>query len=54
VPAYLEASSPRARDLYLRHGYTLRPDAPFRLPGGPPLWGMWREPAGTASGEGRL
>jgi GNAT superfamily N-acetyltransferase len=55
APAYLEASSPRARDLYLRHGYTLRPDAPFRLPGGPPLWPMWREPAParTASGEGR-
>jgi hypothetical protein len=45
VPAYLEASSPRARDLYLRHGYTLRPDAPFCLPGGgPPLWPMWRKP----------
>jgi GNAT superfamily N-acetyltransferase len=44
VPAYLEASSPRARDLYQRHGYTLRPDAPFCLPGGPPLWPMWREP----------
>jgi GNAT superfamily N-acetyltransferase len=46
VPAYLEASSPRARDLYLRHGYTLRPGGPFRLPeGGPPMWPMWREPA---------
>jgi GNAT superfamily N-acetyltransferase len=53
VPGYLEASSPRARDLYSRHGYTLRPGAPFRLPGGPPLWPMWRESAGTASGEGR-
>jgi GNAT superfamily N-acetyltransferase len=54
-PAYPEASSPRARDLYLRHGYTLRPDAPFRLPGGPPFWPMWREPAPAriASGEGR-
>jgi len=46
VPAYLEASSPRARDLYQRHGYTLRPGAPFCLPGGgPPMWPMWREPA---------
>jgi GNAT superfamily N-acetyltransferase len=44
MPAYLEASSPRARDLYQRHGYTLCPDAPFCLPGGPPLWPMWREP----------
>jgi GNAT superfamily N-acetyltransferase len=53
VPAYLEASSPRARDLYQRHGYTLRPGAPFRLPNGPPLWQMWREPARTISPEGR-
>lgn len=53
VAAYLEASSPRARDLYSRHGYTLLPGAPFRLPGGPPLWPMWRESADTASGEGR-
>ncbi len=53
VAAYLEASSPRACDLYSRHGYTLRPGAPFRLPGGPPLWPMWRESAGTARGEGR-
>jgi GNAT superfamily N-acetyltransferase len=45
APAYLEASSPRSRDLYLRHGYALRPGAPFRLPGGgPPMWPMWREP----------
>jgi GNAT superfamily N-acetyltransferase len=44
VPAYLEASSPRARDLYQRHGYTMRPGAAFRLPEGPLLWPMWREP----------
>ena len=44
IPAYLEASSPRARDLYLRHGYTLRPGSAFRLPEGPLLWPMWREP----------
>ncbi len=45
IPAYLEASSPRARDLYLAHGYALRPGAPFHLPGdGPPLWPMWRQP----------
>jgi GNAT superfamily N-acetyltransferase len=45
TPAYLEASSPRARDLYLRHGYTLRPGSAFRLPEGPLLWPMWRQPA---------
>jgi GNAT superfamily N-acetyltransferase len=43
--AYLEAASPGARDLYLRHGYALRSGAPFRLPdGGPPMWPMWRNP----------
>jgi GNAT superfamily N-acetyltransferase len=44
VPAYLEATSPRARDLYLWHGYTARPGAAFRLPEGPLIWPMWREP----------
>jgi GNAT superfamily N-acetyltransferase len=54
VPAYLEASSRRARDLYQLHGYITRPDAPFRLPGGgPPHWSMWREPVGATSAEGR-
>jgi ribosomal protein S18 acetylase RimI-like enzyme len=54
VPAYLEASSPRARDLYQRHGYIVRPDAPFWLPGGgPPMWPMWREPALATVIDGR-
>jgi GNAT superfamily N-acetyltransferase len=45
TPAYLEASSPRVRGLYQRHGYIPLPGAPFRLPdGGPPMWPMWREP----------
>ncbi len=43
LPAYLEASSPRNRDLYQRHGFevieTLELDA-----GGPAHWLMWREP----------
>jgi GNAT superfamily N-acetyltransferase len=43
--AYLEAATPRARDLYQRHGYALRPGAPLHLPeDGPPMWSMWREP----------
>jgi len=43
IPAYLEASMPDNRDLYLRHAYTARD--PFYLPDdGPPLWPMWREP----------
>jgi ribosomal protein S18 acetylase RimI-like enzyme len=43
IGAYLEASSPRARELYLRHGYRDRGE-PFYLPDGPPFWPMWRDP----------
>jgi GNAT superfamily N-acetyltransferase len=42
IPAYLEATNPRNRDLYLRHGFVIREEV--RLPDGPPLWLMWREP----------
>jgi GNAT superfamily N-acetyltransferase len=43
VPAYLEASSPRNRSLYERHGFAVTQE--FRLgKGSPPLWRMWREP----------
>jgi ribosomal protein S18 acetylase RimI-like enzyme len=43
MPAYLEASTPRSRELYLRHGFVVLDE--MRLPGGgPPLWRMWREP----------
>ncbi|MFF5081306.1 GNAT family N-acetyltransferase [Actinoplanes sp. NPDC000266] len=42
IPAYLEANDPRNRDLYLRHGYRIR--SVIELPGGPPLWSMWRLP----------
>jgi GNAT superfamily N-acetyltransferase len=44
LPAYLEANDPRNRDLYLRHGYRVR--SVIQPAGGPPLWGMWREPLG--------
>lgn len=47
VPAYLEASSPRNRQLYLRHGFVDREEVV--LPDGPSLWCMWREPAGGRS-----
>jgi GNAT superfamily N-acetyltransferase len=44
IPAYLNAGSPRSRDLYRRHGFAVTEE--FTLPdGGPPLWRMWREPA---------
>jgi predicted N-acetyltransferase YhbS len=43
VPAYLEASTPRSRALYERHGF--RVTGEMNLPaGGPPIWLMWREP----------
>ena len=45
VPAYLEASTPRNRALYERHGFRVTEE--FQLgEGSPPIWRMWREPAG--------
>jgi ribosomal protein S18 acetylase RimI-like enzyme len=44
-PAYLEASSARSRELYLRHGFEDLGE-PVHLPdAGPALWPMWRNPA---------
>jgi GNAT superfamily N-acetyltransferase len=43
LAAYLEASSPRGRALYLRHGFEDLGE-PVRVAGSPPLWPMWREP----------
>ena len=43
VPAFLEASTPRNRALYERHGFRVLGE--FRLGrGAPPQWRMWREP----------
>ena len=42
LPAYLEASSERNRALYVRHGFDVTGEV--RLPDGPPMWLMWREP----------
>jgi ribosomal protein S18 acetylase RimI-like enzyme len=43
MPAYLNAGSPRSRELYKRHGFEVTEE--FRLPdAGPPLWRMWRRP----------
>ncbi len=43
MPAYHEATTPRNRALYERHGYVNVGE--FNLPDdGPPLWRMWREP----------
>ena len=43
IPAYLEASDERTRDLYLRHGYTDHGE-PIELPDGPPMYPMVRIP----------
>jgi len=40
VPAYLEATSEGNKRLYERHGFVAT--AELQLPGGPPLWAMWR------------
>jgi GNAT superfamily N-acetyltransferase len=43
LPAYLEATSPRNRALYRRHGFL--DGEPLGLPdGGPPMYPMWRRP----------
>ncbi len=42
VGAYLESSKERNVDLYARHGFRVRER--IRLPDGPPLWLMWRDP----------
>lgn len=41
TPAYLEATSPRNRALYERHGFEVTGE--IRLPDGPAMWPMWRE-----------
>ncbi|SDC96134.1 GNAT family N-acetyltransferase [Glycomyces harbinensis] len=44
VGTYLEASSPRSRAFYLRHGFADLGE-PVRLADAPPLFPMWRHPA---------
>lgn len=43
TPAYLEASTPRNRILYERHGFEVVEECRYAR-SGPPLWTMWREP----------
>ena len=43
VPAYLEASTPRNRALYERHGFEVVHEGSY-ADDAPPLWRMWREP----------
>lgn len=42
--AYLEASNPRSRALYESLGFTVT--STVRLPDGPEMWPMWRDPRG--------
>lgn len=44
-PAYLEASSNRSRDLYEHFGFRDHGE-PIKLPRGPLMYPMWREPRG--------
>jgi len=43
LPAYLEATSPRSRNLYARHGFHIVQI--IQAGSSPPLWAMLREPA---------
>ena len=43
LPAYLEATTPRNRELYARHGFNVV--GTIQAGTSPPLWAMFREPA---------
>lgn len=46
--AYLEATSPRNRALYERHGFVVQGE--ISSADSPPLWPMWRAPGGEPQG----
>ena len=43
LPAYLETGKERNVAFYARHGFRVTEE--LRLPNGPPVWLMWRDPA---------
>jgi len=43
VPAYLDATSERNKELYERHGFVA--EAEYAADGAPPFFPMWRQPA---------
>lgn len=45
VAAYLESSKESNIDYYARHGFRITEE--HRLPRGPSVWAMWRDPAGS-------
>jgi GNAT superfamily N-acetyltransferase len=44
IPAYLETGTERNVAFYTRHGFKATDE--LRLPKGPPIWLMWRDPLG--------
>jgi len=42
IPAFLESSKERNIDFYARHGFRVTDEV--RMPKGPPVWPMWRDP----------
>jgi GNAT superfamily N-acetyltransferase len=48
LPAYLEATSPRNRNLYERHGFNVV--GVIQAGSSPPMWAMLREPVSGAEG----
>jgi GNAT superfamily N-acetyltransferase len=52
LPAFLEASTPRNRAMYERHGFDVMEE--FKLgQGAPPQWRMWRQPRADADAAPR-